>query len=1070
MFQRSPLIKNNSQFSYNKGDKNVSKEFHKAMEENGYSKSYVHAVKIGPHSINKKEDLPAIVLDETCFNQTVYSTALMGKVKDFTSLTNLKVALANERFDNIKLKYMGGFWVMIEFNTKVAKERFRSNVGIASWFAQLLQASNSFFFDERVTWVDIEGIPLKGWSKNTFSCITTKWGELLYYDEQEEGYLHSKRVCIKTKLVENIYESFKIIIQGKIFWVRAKEVSGWIPDFEEDDDDDDSKSDDEMRKDDNHNGNLNSDDNLKYPPGFTPATVVDVQDNTLDELDVEGDNYVHNIQDNKVKSAEKKNSPFNSLKNDTDRSVCSGHFKKCEIPSSGDLAQKAKKDWVRELCSKNKYSPSVGNSGGILCIWDPSMFRKINSTISDYFVMIQGEWVPNGKKIIIISVYAPQELCEKKMLWDYLILVLNNWNGEVVIMGDFNEVRMQEERHGSIFSVHGANAFNWFISTAGLEEVPLDGCKFTWCHKSASNMSKLDRFFISKSFDHFVEQTWNDAQVTDMNAMSKLMKKLKYLKEKIRMWIKDNKDSSKNYKQGLKDDLVKIDLLLDNGEGNSDILTNRINQLAIRGILAEGRWIESPVLVKSEFFSHFASRFDKPPLYRLHIDKDFPKKLSFDQQTDLENTITRDEIKKAVWDCRVVLYFFQYGKFPKGSNSSFIALIPKTHDAKMVKDFRPITLIGSLYKIIANILANLIVVVLGDIVNDVQSTFVANRQILDGPFILNELFQWCMKKKNQTMIFKVDFEKAYDSVRWDYLDDILKKFGFGDKWCGWIRNCLISSKGSVIMNDNPTKEFQFHRGLKQGDPLSPFLFILIMESLHISVQSVVDADMFRGSKVGCLMSRTQSWNEVVNNILARLSKWKMKTLSIGGRLTLLKSILEHNGKKQIWVKWSKVLASKENGGLGVSSLYALNRVLCLNGCGVFALNNRLYGPREVHQLKNQDIDLMGFILKKMANGEDTLFWEDAWRGDNNFKLLYPRMYALETQKNVTVASKMSHVDMSSSFRRAPRGGSEESQFTQLLRNMEGVSLVDMKDRWIWSLEGCGEFSVPSVRKVLDDRS
>ncbi|GKG04952.1 hypothetical protein Tco_0315339, partial [Tanacetum coccineum] len=70
---------------------------------------------------------------------------------------------------------------------------------------------------------------------------------------------------------------------------------------------------------------------------------------------------------------------------------------------------------------------------------------------------------------------------------------------------------------------------------------------------------------------------------------------------------------------------------------------------------------------------------------------------------------------------------------------------------------------------------------------------------------------------------------------------------------------------------------------------------------------------YLGLKVGCLMSRTQSWNEIVNNILERLSKWKMKTLSIGGRLTLLKSVLEHNGKKQKWVKWSKVLASKEKG-------------------------------------------------------------------------------------------------------------------------------------------------------------
>ncbi|GKE00518.1 RNA-directed DNA polymerase, eukaryota [Tanacetum coccineum] len=124
------------------------------------------------------------------------------------------------------------------------------------------------------------------------------------------------------------------------------------------------------------------------------------------------------------------------------------------------------------------HSPSVGNSGGILCIWDPRLFRKLNSTISDYFVIIQGEWVPNGKKLIIISVYAPQELREKKMLWDYLILVLKSWNGDVIIMGDFNKVRTQDERHGSIVNAHGADAFNLLISSVGLEEIP-DRAGFT---------------------------------------------------------------------------------------------------------------------------------------------------------------------------------------------------------------------------------------------------------------------------------------------------------------------------------------------------------------------------------------------------------------------------------------------------------------------------------------------------------------------------------------------------------------------------------------------------------------
>ncbi|GJV28212.1 RNA-directed DNA polymerase, eukaryota, reverse transcriptase zinc-binding domain protein [Tanacetum coccineum] len=173
-------------------------------------------------------------------------------VKEFGSLTNLKVVLANEGFDNIKLKYMGGYWVMIEFQTEDSKERFKANVGIGSWFSQLEQASNLFHIDERVTWVDIKGIPLKVWTKNTFNRIASKLGDLLHVEDQDEGYFNSKRFCIKTKLVDNIFESFKTITQGKVFWVRAKEVSGWIPNFVEDDEEE-SDTDDEIRDEELHN-------------------------------------------------------------------------------------------------------------------------------------------------------------------------------------------------------------------------------------------------------------------------------------------------------------------------------------------------------------------------------------------------------------------------------------------------------------------------------------------------------------------------------------------------------------------------------------------------------------------------------------------------------------------------------------------------------------------------------------------------------------------------------------------------------------------------------------------------
>nr|GEY17309.1 RNA-directed DNA polymerase, eukaryota, reverse transcriptase zinc-binding domain protein [Tanacetum cinerariifolium]GEZ82260.1 RNA-directed DNA polymerase, eukaryota, reverse transcriptase zinc-binding domain protein [Tanacetum cinerariifolium] len=165
-------------------------------------------------------------------------------------------------------------------------------------------------------------------------------------------------------------------------------------------------------------------------------------------------------------------------------------------------------------------------------------------------------------------------------------------------------------------------------------------------------------------------------------------------------------------------------------------------------------------------------------------------------------------------------------------------------------------------------------------------------------------------------------------------------------------------------------------------------------------------------------------NVIVNQ--AALSNWKMKTLSIGDRLTLLKSVL---------VKWSKVLASKEKGDLGVSSFYALNRALLFKWMWHFRTQGSSlwarvikwihgeYGKldknvnhshpsiwldivREIEQLKNHGTDLISFIHKKMGNGADTSFWEDVWRGDCAFKSLYPIIYTLNTCKNVTVAVKI----------------------------------------------------------------
>ncbi|GJX11596.1 putative RNA-directed DNA polymerase, eukaryota, reverse transcriptase zinc-binding domain protein [Tanacetum coccineum] len=204
---------------------------------------------------------------------------------------------------------------------------------------------------------------------------------------------------------------------------------------------------------------------------------------------------------------------------------------------------------------------------------------------------------------------------------------------------------------------------------------------------------------------------------------------------------------------------------------------------------------------------------------------------------------------KMMW-CGSLENFFQSACFPKGCNSSFIALIPKIGDAKFVSDFRPISLIGCQYKIIGKLLANRLSTVIGSCVSFEQSAFIKGRNILDGPLVLNECMAWYRKRSKALMVFKVDFEKAFDSLRWDYLDVIMEKLGFGFKWRMWISGCLKNSRASILINGSPTPELDMFNGLRQGDPMSPFLFILAMEGLHALVSKAVATGLFKGASIG----------------------------------------------------------------------------------------------------------------------------------------------------------------------------------------------------------------------------
>nr|GEX67867.1 RNA-directed DNA polymerase, eukaryota [Tanacetum cinerariifolium] len=573
------------------------------------------------------------------------------------------------------------------------------------------------------------------------------------------------------------------------------------------------------------------------------------------------------------------------------------------------LGNKAKRRWIKGLCQKHRITfayiqetkaesislhtikdlwrnqmfvhvvgSSVGCSGAILCMWNPNMFVKEQVSTCDYFVALMGTWAPTSSKLLIISIYAPQELNERRDLWDYLHTFIDRWEGNTVIMGDFNE------------ELNNRNAIE--ISQKTKSDGPL-------------KVKKTPNIYMQ--FSH----------------------------------------------------------------------------------------IQAPSIC---------------------FDFTFPTRLSSYQVQDLKRTVTyEEEVKRAIWDCgtnksprpngfsfefyckhwttidddvfQAVRDFFVNGHFPRGCNSSFIALIPKIQDAKFVKDFCSISLIGSVYKIIVKILANRLCVVLPYLISDVQSAFVANRQILDGPFILNELLSW------------------YKTI---------KAFGFGSKWRNWISSCLDNAMGSVLVNGSPTLEFQFHKGLKQGIGVSSNVIAAATSLIGCSILTA--PFNYLGVKVGSNMSRITSYRK-----LAWIG-WNMVLTSKKNGDLGVSSFFAHN--RSLVFKW--VWRFLTDG----SSLWThfINAIFGNKG----ALDTHKLIPRRSPW---QDVILAIHSLQS--------------KGEVALKVLYIMLYSLEMCKSISVAEKMGHPSLSHSFRRMPRGSQKFSVKSSCnLINNTILPKAEVPTRWL----------------------
>ena len=163
-----------------------------------------------------------------------------------------------------------------------------------------------------------------------------------------------------------------------------------------------------------------------------------------------------------------------------------------------------------------------------------------------------------------------------------------------------------------------------------------------------------------------------------------------------------------------------------------------------------------------------------------------------------------------------------------------------------MKDFRPISLDGSLYKLIAKVLANSLKKVMNGLVNPTQKAFVEGRQILDASLIANEVINSMQKRKERRIFSKLDIDKAYDQITWSFVLKVLKRMGFGEKLVGWIEWCISTATFSILPNGSPAGFFGSSRGLRQGDPLSPYRFVLGMESLSVMIDKATEGGYIFG--------------------------------------------------------------------------------------------------------------------------------------------------------------------------------------------------------------------------------
>ena len=199
-----------------------------------------------------------------------------------------------------------------------------------------------------------------------------------------------------------------------------------------------------------------------------------------------------------------------------------------------------------------------------------------------------------------------------------------------------------------------------------------------------------------------------------------------------------------------------------------------------------------------------------------------------------------------------VLNVLQGGNIPEGWNDTIMVLIPKVKNPEKLKDLRSISLCNIVYKLVSKVIANRLKCILGEIISDNQSAFVPGRLISDNTLLAYEMSHFLKRKRSRSVGYtalKLDMSKAYDRVEWNFLERILGQLGFYESFVQLISKCIRSVTYKFKVNSTYTDVVVPGRGLRQGDPISPYLFLLCAEGLSALLHQAEFVGRIRGIKV-----------------------------------------------------------------------------------------------------------------------------------------------------------------------------------------------------------------------------